>query len=71
MEIARMDYRFTAILILMLTALAFCVGPAYSKNEYLNEYGMCVCDNCKCGSKRTYKKQIEHATDMTYENESS
>jgi hypothetical protein len=24
MEIARMDYRFTAILILMLTALAFC-----------------------------------------------
>ena len=31
-----MDYRFTAILILMLTALAFCATPAYPRNEYLN-----------------------------------
>jgi hypothetical protein len=38
---------------------------------HADEFGMCVCDNCKCGSKRTYKKEIEHATDMTYENESS
>ena len=37
MEIARMDYRFTAILILMLTALAFCATPAYPRNEYLND----------------------------------
>ena len=37
MEIARMDCRFTAILILMLTALAFCATPAYPRNEYLND----------------------------------
>ena len=40
MEIARMDYRFTAILIIMLTLLALFGGPAYPKNEYLNEYGV-------------------------------
>ena len=39
MEGLRMDYRFTAILILMLTMLAFFAEPAYPKNEYLNEYG--------------------------------
>ena len=39
MEIARMDYRFTAILIIMLTLLALFGGPAYPRNEYLNEYG--------------------------------
>ena len=35
-----MDYRFTAILIIMLTALAFFAEPAYPRNEYLNEYGV-------------------------------
>ena len=40
MEIAKMNYYFTGILILMLTALAFCAGPAYPRNEYLNEYGV-------------------------------
>ena len=30
-----MDYRFTAIIILMLTALAFFAEPAYPRNEYL------------------------------------
>jgi len=30
-----MDYRFTAILIIMLTLLALFGGPAHSKNEYL------------------------------------
>ena len=39
MEILRMDYRFTAILIIMITLLAWFGGPAHSKNEYLNEYG--------------------------------
>ena len=34
-----MDYRFTAILIIMITLLALFGGPAHSKNEYLNEYG--------------------------------
>ena len=40
MEVLRMNYRFTAILILMLTALAFFTEPAYPRNEYLNEYGV-------------------------------
>ena len=31
-----MDYRFTAILIIMLTLLALFGGPAHSRNEYLN-----------------------------------
>ena len=38
MEIARMNYYFTGILIIMLTLLAFCAGPAYPRNEYLNSY---------------------------------
>ena len=40
MEGLRMDYRFTALLIVMLTLLALFGGPAYPKNEYLNEYGV-------------------------------
>ena len=36
MESLRMDYRFTALLIVMMTLLAFFGGPAHSKNEYLN-----------------------------------
>ena len=43
MESARMNYRFTAILILMLTILAFCADPAYPRNEYLND------GNTRCG----------------------
>ena len=38
MEIARMNYYFTGILILAMTFLAFCAGPAYPRNEYLNSY---------------------------------
>ena len=36
MESLRMDYRFTALLIVMITLLALFGGPAHSKNEYLN-----------------------------------
>ena len=36
MEGLRMDYRFTAILIIMLSMLAFFAEPAYPRNEYLN-----------------------------------
>jgi hypothetical protein len=46
MESCRMDYRFTAILILMLSALAFFAEPAYPRNDYLNNYG----NNCSYGS---------------------
>ena len=55
-----------------MTKCKKCYHPCHCKDGiHADEYGMCVCDNCKCGSKRTYEKQIEHATDMTYENESS
>ena len=37
MEITRMNYYFTGILIILLTLLAFCVNPAYPRNEYLND----------------------------------
>ncbi len=40
MEVLRMNYYFTGLLILALTILAFFVEPAYPRNEYLNEYGV-------------------------------
>ena len=40
MEVARMNYYFTGLLILALTILAFFVEPAYPRNEYLNDYGV-------------------------------
>jgi len=40
MRYCRMDYRFTAILIIMLSLLTIFAEPAYPKNEYLNEYGV-------------------------------
>ena len=40
MEVLRMNYYFTGLLILALTILALFVEPAYPKNEYLNEYGV-------------------------------
>ena len=39
MESLRMDYRFTALLIVMFICLTLFAKPAYPKNEYLNEYG--------------------------------
>ena len=36
MESLRMDYRFTAILIIMFICLTLFAKPAYPKNEYLN-----------------------------------
>ena len=36
MEIARMNYYFTGILIVLLCLLAW-IGPAYPRNEYLND----------------------------------
>ncbi len=40
MEVLRMNYYFTGLIILALTILAFFVEPAYPRNEYLNEYGV-------------------------------
>ena len=58
-----MNYYFTGILIVMMTLLAFCVKPAHSKNEYLNEYGS------RCGDfeVRTDKRE----TDYNYSDNSS
>ncbi len=39
MEIARMNYYFTGILIILFVLLSF-MQPAYPRNEYLNEYGV-------------------------------
>jgi len=51
-----MDYRFTTILILMLTMLAFFAEPAYPRNEYLNEYG------ARCGDMevRTERRDTDY-----------
>jgi hypothetical protein len=37
MESALMNYRFTAIIIILLCSLAFFVEPAWPRNEYLND----------------------------------
>ena len=53
-----------------MTKCKKCYHPCHCEDGiHADEYGMCVCDNCKCGSKRTYKKQKDHATDMSFENE--
>jgi len=52
-----MDYRFTAILIIMITLLALFGGPAHSRNEYLNEYG------ARCGD---FETRVE-AEDRNYD----
>ena len=58
-----MDYRFTAILIIMFICLTLFAKPAYPKNEYLNEYGS------RCGDfeVRTDKRE----TDYNYSDNSS
>jgi hypothetical protein len=43
MEIARMNYKFTAILIVLLCLMALFMEPAYPRNEYLND------GNARCG----------------------
>ena len=60
MEIARMNYYFTGLIILALTMLAFFVEPAYPKNEYLNEYGV------RCGELETRVEAYDGETDYTY-----
>ena len=56
MEGLRMNYRFTALLIVMLTLLALFAEPAYPRNEYLNEYG------ARCGDfeVRTDKRETDY-----------
>ena len=62
MEIARMNYYFTGLIILALTILALFVEPAYPKNEYLNEYGV------RCGE---FETRVEAEDRQTNYNSSS
>ena len=63
MEVLRMDYRFTAILIIMMTLLALFGGPAHSRNEYLNEYG------ARCGDMEVRTERRD--TDYNYSDNST
>ena len=58
-----MDYRFTALLIIMFSALAFFAEPAYPKNEYLNEYG------ARCGDMEVRTERRD--TDYNYSDNST
>ena len=55
-----MDYRFTAILIIMMTLLALFGGPAHSRNEYLNEYG------ARCGDFETRIEKEDRNNDYRH-----
>ncbi len=64
MEIARMNYYFTGLIILALTILALFVEPAYPRNEYLNEYGV------RCGEVDFRVEQRNRDTDYRTSNSS-
>ena len=61
MEIARMNYYFTGILVILFVLLCF-MQPAYPKNEYLNEYGV------RCGE---FETRVEAEDRQTNYNSSS
>ena len=63
MEVARMNYYFTGLLILALTILALFVEPAYPRNEYLNEYG------ARCGDMEVRTERRD--TDYNYSDNST
>ena len=63
MEVLRMNYYFTGILILALTILALFVEPAYPRNEYLNEYGV------RCGEMEVSTERRD--TDYNYSDSST
>jgi len=59
----RMDYRFTALLIILIASLALFAKPAYPKNEYLNEYG------ARCGDMEVRTERRD--TDYNYSDNST
>ena len=59
MEIARMNYYFTGILIILLTLLALCTNPAHSRNEYLN-------NSDRCGEVEARIEKEDRDTTYTY-----
>ena len=73
MEVLRMDYRFTAILIVMMTLLALFGGPAHSRNDYLNN-GTNTCNTGDVSisiEQREYESRYRHFNpDNNYNNPS-
>ena len=63
MEVLRMNYYFTGLLILALTMLALFVEPAYPRNEYLNDYGV------RCGEMEISTERRD--TDYNYSESST
>tara|TARA_R100000900_G_scaffold25102_4_gene19790 strand:+ start:94 stop:645 length:552 start_codon:yes stop_codon:yes gene_type:complete len=59
MEIAKMNYKFTAILIVMLMLLALFGGPAHGRNEYLN-------NSDRCGEVEARIEKEDRDTTYTY-----
>ena len=62
MEYCRMDYKFTAILILLFIGLTMFAKPAYPKNEYLNN-GTNTCstgDVSVSVEQRDYENRYRH-----------
>ena len=60
MEIARMNYTFTAVLIILICLLTIFADPAYPRNDYLNEY------NSRCGDFETRIEAEDRETDYVY-----
>ena len=65
MEIALMNYKFTALLIIMFVCLTLFAKPAYPRNDYLNNYG----DKCSYGSVELTLNQYvpEHQQIQTFD----
>ena len=59
MEIARMNYYFTGVLVILFVLLCF-MQPAYPRNEYLND------GNARCGEFETRIEAEDRETDYTY-----
>ena len=58
MEVLKMNYYFTGLLVLAFTILVLFVDPAYPKNEYLNDYGV------RCGEMEVSTERRD--TDYNY-----
>jgi len=60
MEIAKMNYYFTGLLIVLMVLLALFVKPAHARNEYLNEYG------ARCGDFETRVEKEDRNNDYRH-----
>ena len=69
MEILRMDYKFTALLIVMFTLLTLFAKPAYPRNEYLNNgYNSCSTGSVDISVEQRDTDYINNGS-STHENE--